>query len=134
MLSQIVLNKLKPGADDLHSKIDDYLYWDVKTLKFAKHRAFKMESVLIPLKTATSRATGFGGQEPMDTLDEHWIHNAKGGASLQAIHCSQCGNYVYSNTLAKDHWADDDTIDSFREKCLSSCFQRIICLCEHQDV
>jgi len=134
MLSQVILNKLKPGADDLYSKIDEYLYWDVNSLKFAKHRAFKMESVLTLLKTAASRATGFDGQEPIDTLDEHWVHNAKGGASLQAISCDQCGNYVYSNTLAKEHWTDDDNIDTYREKCLSSGFKHIICLCDHQDV
>lgn len=134
MLSQVILNKLKPGADDLHSKIDEYLYWDTNSLKFAKHRALKIESILTSLKTAESRATGFGGQEPMDTLDEHWIHNAEGGASLQAIHCGQCGNYVYSNTLAKEHWTDDDNIDTYREKCLASGFRHIICLCEHQDV
>jgi hypothetical protein len=134
MLSQVILSKLKPGADDLHFKIDEYLYWDVYTLKFAKHRASIMKNILRPLKFAASRATGFGGQEPNDSLDEHWVHNAEGGASLQAINCGLCGNYVYSNTLAKEHWTDDDNIDTYREKCLTSGFKNIICLCDHQDV
>jgi hypothetical protein len=67
-------------------------------------------------------------------LDEHWIHNAEGGASLQAIHCAECGNYVFSNTLAFVNWEDDDNIDTFREKCLQSNFKHIICLCPHQQI
>jgi len=135
MLSQIILSKLKAGADDLHYKIDEYIYWDVNSLKFAKHRANKMESVLTPLKSAISRATGFDGQESPDTLDEHWVYQAEeGGVSFQAIHCAECGNYVYSNTLAKEYWTIDDNIDTYREKCLQSNFKHIICLCEHQEV
>jgi hypothetical protein len=133
-MAQIILSKLQAGFDGLGLLVNEFLHWDINSMAFAKHRAIKMNSVLNPLKTAASRATGFSGQDDPDTLDEHWIHNAEGGASLQAIHCAECGNYVFSNTLAFVNWEDDDNIDTFREKCLQSNFKHIICLCPHQQI
>lgn len=133
-MAQIILSKIQYGFDGLELLVNEFLRWDINSMAFARHRAFKMKSVLTPLKTATSRATGFDGQDDPDTIDEHWVHSAEGGAALQAIHCAECGNYVFSNTLAFIHWEDEDNIDTFREKCLQSNFKRVICLCPHHNM
>ena len=133
MLAQIILSKLDHGIDDLCVTINEFLYWDVKSMAFARHYSKKMASILLPIKNSISRASGFINDEP-DTMDEHWIYDVQGGVAFQAIHCSVCGNYVYSDTLALNMWADEDNIDTYREKCLASNFRHIICLCPHQNV
>lgn len=98
-LAEIVISKLQSGMDDPCTIINEFLYWDTTTLAFARHRAIKMQDVLRMIKISKSRASGFFNDE-VDTEDEHWIFFIEEeDLQLQALNCSLCGNYKYSNTL-----------------------------------
>lgn len=87
-------------------EIRDYLFGDVRQPSFARHLRMVLQgrdACLRQLEDAWSRKNGFGPiEEPdePDTEDPHWIYGApESDLWLQATNCSDCGNYVWGNTM-----------------------------------
>lgn len=99
---------------DIVNIINQFLYWDQTSIRFAKHLAAKQKNTLLLIKTAVSRKNGFGGLEQNDTLDPHWIFSTTQSlVSLQAINCAQCGNYIASNTIFNNQLEDKKYLHCF---------------------
>jgi hypothetical protein len=97
-LAVIVLSKLDMNIDDLAYKINEYLYWDLNSIQFAKHRAKRTYMYLREINHAMSRANGFYGQEPNNTENPHWAFAIENDSlAFQCIHCPICGEYCHSD-------------------------------------
>jgi hypothetical protein len=102
---------------DIVHIINQFLYWDLTSIRFAKYLAAKQKNTLHLIKTAISRKNGFGGQEQNDTLDPHWIFYTTTHSllCLQAMNCTQCGNYIVSNTIYNNQLEDKKYLNCFCE-------------------
>jgi len=136
-LAEMIISKLHTNLDDPCTVINEFLYWDTTTMAFARHRAIKMQDVLGKIKTSKSRASGFFRDE-IDTEIEHWLYfiqedDEKDDLVMQAVNCSVCGNYIYSNTLVNYMFTTNAKIgiQSFHAWMLQSNLHTIYCKCDN---
>jgi hypothetical protein len=98
----IILSKTSSVLpEEIITTIQEY-FWDIKSLKFARHASYRRDYIM-DLHLSLNRANGFGGQECVNTEDQHWIFYAflYNGIPFQAVNCSKCGNYQCSHEIHK---------------------------------
>ena len=90
------LNMIIPN--ELVYVIHEFLYWDITTMKYALYKSKNKTYINTQIKTAMSRSNGFHGQEIHDTEDEHWAFGIFDEITLQALSCTDCGEYIFAHT------------------------------------
>lgn len=96
--AQCLLLRRLPIFTELQDMVKTYLVYD--RTHFVQHHATKMRATLNEILAALSRRNGFGGVEPNDTLNEHWIFATEDyRLALQSVSCCFCGNFLLTSHM-----------------------------------
>lgn len=84
-----------------------FLMGDKRSIAFARHLRKVQpgrDRCLEILETAGSRKNGFfhlSEPDEQDTQDPHWVYYYPFEIDLQSVNCSNCGDYIWSNTMGR---------------------------------
>ena len=95
---QMILNRLCLPKDIIENEIKSYCFHDQVSGKAIKVR----KNVNILIKTALSRANGFGKNDVFADYTTHWAFGFitdDEKTQLQAENCYSCGNYLIFNNM-----------------------------------
>lgn len=89
------------GVVAIQDIIKSYAFYDQESKTFREKMAEKLHPVAQLIKTADSRANGFGSLElDENTEDPHWLYSTDNDTVyMQAVNCPICGEYQAYNSM-----------------------------------